>query len=343
MAMYNYFQQNPQGSMNPWMMKEMDMDWPWWQMMQGGQGASAPGIRGQASSPQVNPAMMQAFLRSDVGKDLMDNDLVQTWMVAKQMQGQQGASHSIRGKPQGFTDLFSGFGQQQPSTPTTTPMFYPGMDEEMMQWQMMQQNPGSYNPLMADWDIKDWTRFNMMNQGSQNPSTNAAAAAMFTDGDMSDYMMWQSIMNSQQQQQQSSSRPGPRGSAVKEMQKMALCQTYLQSATGDQAQQMQAYMMYSQAEDIGEDDIRSCLMMQQMQASMAPAPAAPSTGFNFGGGFGPRALPDGKDIAMAAWMNKQQGEGQGLNYYPGMDSEDMLEYSFWQKMKDQVAAKKQQQ
>lgn len=339
LAMYNYMHQNPQASMNPWMMQKMDKeDWALYQMMQGQGGANAP-VRGQVGpSAQMNPAVVQALLRSDVGEDLMENDLVQRFVMAKQMQGQP---TNMRGRPQGFGDYaqftgFSGFGQPQASTPTT-PQFYPGMDEEMMEWQMMQnmgqQNPGSYNPMMADWDIKDWTRYNWMNQqGSQNTANNA----MWMDGDMSDYLMWQS-MNSHQQPS-----TALRGNAIEQMQKMALCQTYLKSMTGDQATQMQAYALYSQAEDIGEDDIRACMMMHQVQTSMANA-AAPSTGFDFGSAFGPRTLPDiNKNMMMMAWMNKNQGEGQGSAYYPGMDSEDMLEFNFWQRMKEQVANKQQQ-
>jgi len=339
MAMYNYLQGHPDAQMNPWMMKEMDKeDWAIYSMLHGGQqGANAPGLRGQASpnaaaaGGQMNPAIMQALLRSDVAEDLMDSDLVQNMMMAKQMQAQQQAMHS-RGKPQGFGDYaqFGSFGQTS-TTPSSQFQYYPGMDEEMMQWQMMQQNPGSYNPMiMADWDIKDWTRYNMMNQqGSQNSNP-----AMWMDGDVSDYMMWQSLMNSQKP---SSSR----GNAIEQMQKMALCQTYLNSLNGDQAHQMQAYTLYAHAEDIGEDDIRNCLMMHQMQKASAAA-AAPSTGFDFGSGFGPRTVPDvAKNIAMMAWMNQNQGQGQGPTYYPGMDAEDMLEFSFWQKMKEQVASKQQ--
>jgi hypothetical protein len=339
LAMYYYMQQHPQSAMNPWMMKEMDSeDWMYMNSGQGAQqqGANAP-IRAQAApmagamGPQQNPAVMQALLQSDIVEDLMDNDLVQQMIMAKQMQG----SPRMRGKAQGFGDYpFYGFGQ--PST-ATTPQFYPGMDEEMMEWQMMQQQaPGTYNPLMADWDIKDWTRYNMMNQMNQQGAQNTNSA-MFMDGDMSDMMMWQSIMNSKQP---AASR-GSRASAIEQMEKMALCQTYLNSMTGTPAQQMQAYTLYKNANDIGEDDIRDCLMMHQMQTANA-AQAAPA-GFNFGSsGFG-RTMPDPKDLAMMAWMNKNQGEGQaGPTYYPGMDAEDMLEFNFWQKMKEQVASNKQQ-
>merc|ERR1719361_2387681 len=104
-------------------------------------------------------------------------------------------------------------------------------------------------------------------------------------------------MNSQQQQPSTASR----GNAIEQMQKMALCQAYLNSLTGDQAQQMQAFALYSQAQDIGEDDIRRCMMMQHMQTNMVPSP---------------RNLPE---------------------------SEDMMEFNFWQRMKEQVAANNQQQ
>jgi len=351
MAMYNYFQQHPQGGsntpMNQWMMNEMDAeDFALYQMMHGQGGANAP-IRAQsagAAGGQMNPQLVQALLQSDMAEDLMDNEALQRFFMAKQMQqqGQQQSGRGPRGKAQGFGDFaqWSSFGQQ-PSTTSTFPQYMPGMDaEEVMQYQMMQQmnqqNPGSYNPaLMADWDLKEWSLYNMMNQqGTQNTNS-----AMWMDGDMGDYMMWQSIMNSKQP----ASSTGPRGNAIEQMQKMALCQTYLNSMTGTQAQQMQAYTLYAQAEDIGEDDIRRCLMMHQMQTSMSQTNAASSTGFDFGSGFG-RTLPDPKDMAMMAWMNKNQGEGQGgLQYYPGMDAEDMLEFNFWQKMKEQVANKQQQQ
>lgn len=344
MAMYAYLQQHPGGSMNPWMMKEMEPeDWAFYNMMQGGQGAKAPVTRGQASpsGPGMNPAIMQALLRTDVAEDLMDSDIMKNMMMAKQMQGQQQqASRAPRAKANGFGDYaqFSAFGQTAPATSTSQSNWYYPLDaEEAMQWQMMQQmgqgqQQTGFNPMMMDWDIKDWTRYNMMNQ--QGGSQNANAAFMMGDGDVSDYMMWQSFMNSQKSSQS-------RGNAIEQMQKMALCQTYLSSLNGNQANQMQAYALYANAEDIGEDDIRNCLMMHQMQQASA-AGAAPSTGFDFGSGFGPRTLPDGaKNIAMMAWMNQNQGQGQGPTYYPGMDAEDILEFTFWQKMKEQVANKQQ--
>jgi len=341
-AMYNYLQNN-QGSMTPWMLNELDVDWPVYGMMAGQQQqqqASKPGIRGQVSpSAQMNPAMMQAFMQSDFGENLMDNDMAKAFFMAK-MQGQQTQSRSpgFRGQSKGFGSYggaFGGFGQ--PSTPTTpqyTPQFYPGMDEEMMEWQMMQQHPGSFNPAMTDWDLKDWTRYNMMmNQQSEGSAMNP----MLMDGDMGDYMMWHSFMNPQQQQQSK----GPRGNIGDNMQKWALCQTYLNSMSGSQTDQMQAFAMYTQAPDIGEDDVRDCMMMHQMQVSMAAA-QAPAPGFDFGSGFGPRTLPDKKDMVMMAWMNNHSsGEGQGMTYYPGMDTEDMLEFNFWQKMKEQVATNQQ--
>jgi hypothetical protein len=288
----------------------------------------------------MNPAMMQAFMQSDIVEDLMDNEALQRFFMAKQLQGGQQQGGGMRGKAQGLGDFAQfaasgGFGGKpsfgQPSASSTVPQYYPGMDEEMYEWQMMQQaqkNPSTYNPMMADWDIKDWTRYNMMN-GNQN----AANTAMMMDGDMSDYYMWQSMMQNSQP-----STPGPRGNAIEQMQKMALCQTYLQSMSGTQAQQMQAYALYSQAEDIGEDDIRRCMMMQQVQ-TMQAANSAPS--FDFGSGFG-RTLPDPKDMMIMAWMNNHQTEGTGTPYYPGMDAEDMLEFNFWQKMKEQVANNQQQ-
>merc|ERR1719198_2329411 len=100
--------------------------------------------------------------------------------------------------------------------------------------QMGQQQPGTYNPMMVDWDMKDWTQYNMMNQqGSQNSNS-----AMWMDGDMSDYMMWQSLMNSQNQNQKPS---GPRGNAIEQMEKMALCMEYLKSLNGNQALKTDAY------------------------------------------------------------------------------------------------------
>jgi len=350
MAQFSWMQEHPDNPMIPYMMQKMDKeDWALYNMMQqqgqqGGQGSKAPGKRGQASS-QVSPGMMQALMQTDIGQDLMDNDLVQAFMMAKQMQGQQQPSPGPRGSPKGFGDFaqFGGFGQT--STTPTTPQFqyYPGMDEDMMRWQMMQQmgqqQPGTYNPMMVDWDMKDWTQYNMMNQqGSQNSNS-----AMWMDGDMSDYMMWQSLMNSQNQNQKPS---GPRGNAIEQMEKMALCMEYLKSLNGNQATQMQAYSLYANANDVGEDDIRDCLMMHQMQqaSAAAAAPATPSFDFGsgFGSGFGPRTLPDAaKNMAMMAWMNKNQG-GTGVTYYPGLDSEDIMEFNFWQKMKEQVASNKQQ-
>lgn len=341
-AMYNYLQNN-QGSMSPWMLEKLDVDWPMYGMMSGQQPqqASKPGIRGQVSpTAQMNPAMMQAFMQSDFGQDLMDSDLAKAFFMAK-MQGQQAQGQSrspgFRGAAKGFGSYggaFGGFGQpSSPTTPQYTPLYYPGMDEEMMEMQMMQQmQPGSFNPAMTDWDLKDWTRYNMMNQQSGGSAMNPMP---FMDGDMGDYMMWQSFMNPQQQGK------GPRGNAIEQMQKMALCQTYLNSMSGSQADQMQAYALYSQASDIGEDDIRDCMMMHQMQTAMA-ANQAPASGFDFGSGFGPRTLPDKKDLVMMAWMkNHPSGEGQGMTYYPGMDTEEMLEFNFWQKMKDQVATNQQ--
>merc|ERR1719361_1010106 len=95
-------------------MNEMDMEFPKGYMYNM-QGAAATPTRGQVSpnaagaALQRNPALMNAVMQSDLVEDLLDNKLVQQYMMAKQLQGgQQPATSSSsspgRGRPQGFGD-----------------------------------------------------------------------------------------------------------------------------------------------------------------------------------------------------------------------------------------------
>merc|ERR1712218_315715 len=108
----------------------------------------------QPQQMQLNPRFLQVLMQSDFGEDLMDNEVIRSWIMAKQMQpapatGMRGhANLDDAGKALLVAEWMKSQQNHEANEQSQgqrgkrgaqQPMYYPGMDEDLMQMQMMQQ------------------------------------------------------------------------------------------------------------------------------------------------------------------------------------------------------------